>query len=187
MARRKMERVIEMTTEPIVGKRYLVPCVFNQGEWWPVYGPPHEDAEIIKFPDTHFHYDWRFMPDEEMIGYNGDRSHSRVLSKGTLNFRVYEKVRVCKRKMLEFPVLTTSRAGPEYGLKEIPFARALELAFAGENVIETSSGCRLCPHRKFRLNGLPTRDDGSVVCPGHGLCWGSDGKMVKRTTDIPKT
>jgi hypothetical protein len=58
-----MKRVSEITDEPVVGKFYMVPCVWYYGEWMPVIGPRHDDKEVIGFTDKHYHKDVRFVSD----------------------------------------------------------------------------------------------------------------------------
>jgi Rieske [2Fe-2S] domain len=73
----------------------------------------------------------------------------------------------CLRRMPRYPVRTN-------------FRKALEAAYVSATVID-KDGCRLCPHKGIPLHGLPTEKDGSVVCPGHGLRWTKDGKLVPRS------
>ncbi len=95
--------------EPLtVGRFYRVPCI--RAEMWkmmvPLFGPLHEDAEIVGFPEQHWHIDWRFIPERivEKWSYGGKWPlHSRVLSAKNTTGPV-ELLRLkCKRLMPEFP------------------------------------------------------------------------------------
>ncbi len=172
-----MQRVVDLKEEPIVGRRYLVPCVAIElrvlkGEthtWVPVFGGEHEDKDVIGFADMHWHFDLRFISDRIFRRTGGVPPIGSVDLKGVLvgNFdrRTVEKPRLCRRRMPPYP-------------RYVSFREPLEKAYKKATVIE-QDGCRLCPHRGLPLDGLPKRPDGSVVCRGHGLCWSREGKLVK--------
>jgi len=185
---------------PVIGRMYRVPCIeyptIYQGPtmWVPVYGPPHEDREIIGFPHQHYHVDIRFMSVRGLARYSGRINIleellsypmtvpvviAPSLEAGTQPARVAVspfpilKRRKCYREMPDFP-------GPvERRLQG--FCRSF-----GPLLEDTYQGCQLkldnpiCPHRGFRLAGLPQKD-GLVVCPGHGLRWDlRTGQMRRR-------
>lgn len=52
--------VEEMTTPPIVGQRYRVPCLYL-GLWVPVLTPRHADPELPGGAAPHYHLDLRFV------------------------------------------------------------------------------------------------------------------------------
>mgnify|MGYP000093004881 CR=1 FL=1 len=52
--------VEEMTTPPIVGHRYRVPCLYL-GLWVPVLTPGHADPELPGAAGPHYHLDHRFL------------------------------------------------------------------------------------------------------------------------------
>lgn len=53
---------------PIVGKRYLVPCVFSRWvmryDWWPVLGPPHQE-DLPEDTLWDWHLDPRFLTEDQ--------------------------------------------------------------------------------------------------------------------------
>jgi hypothetical protein len=64
-----------MRVEPVfkdkleIGKFYLVPTVYGplgfRMDYWPVLGPMHDDKEVIGFPLSHYHYDFRFFNSDQ--------------------------------------------------------------------------------------------------------------------------
>lgn len=162
----------------VVGRRYMVPTVkghiYRRLRHWPVIGPMHEDAEIINFPRSHFHIDWRFVPESDFRYALRFGKTFRVLSlvmtfgPETNNPDGVEPVTVrsrkCYRADIEFPVVF--------------FTQPLELKYASSALKEGL----ICPHRGLPLTGMKPDADGNVVCPGHGLRWNvCTGKLVRRT------
>lgn len=171
---------------PEVGRYYLVPQLRQIRTstkidkpplllWIPVHGPQHEDAEIIGFRYQHYHVDTRFMSDAFLFHYLAKYKSEYYLMGKTFaeeamiipviveSQSVYFKVespepvlrkRRCYREMPDFPPGTTTGFGPRLR------AVYADCQLDPENPI--------CPHRGFKLSGLPDRD-GVVICPGHGL------------------
>lgn len=148
-----MQKVSEMTTEPIVGKYYLVECVRHLGEWVAVIGDSHKDAELgADYP--HIHLDMRFLSAKQ----EARLSITRVIyDVPDINGRTLLKVR-CKRAMPEFPF-----PPPEYTNSHNIWTR-----FA-KQFVGRKAKCGKCPHRGMPLESLPKREDGTVICNGHGL------------------
>jgi len=178
-----IQRVSELTSGPIVGKYYLVPCVqtFN-GLWWPIIGPKHEDAEYINFPHQHYHYDLRFFGARQLT-YTQANNYKSLRDKGVryallmialegkLKDGITEKRLRCKRPMPSFPI-----AHPVTAQQTTWFPK-LEEAYKDKKLT-----CLRCPHRGLPLNGLPVKD-GKVICPGHGLQFNIEtGELVSRLT-----
>lgn len=168
-----------------IGKYYSVPTVYGQLyatlAHWPVIGPKHEDAEIINFPDLHYHVDWRFVPQRLLarVGWDftmrrsscsfdlpGQRSLGMPLHEGHMNVEglpppIQRRLK-CKRDFPPYPAAS--------------FIAPLEKKFAG---------CRLkknhaCPHRGVPLGSLPRDEHGVAQCPAHGLRWNlNTGLMVR--------
>lgn len=167
-----LTRVDKLTTEPVVGTLYLVPCVpgvvaMVGYDWMPVLLPAHADAEL-NVPEEHYHFDRRFMPlyprgpnaDEK---YNRGQSTSVLLAAGVDVF--WRRMR-CNRRMADFP----------FNEQVVP---VVEKMVAG---MRLQPGCLTCPHRGVSLANLPVDEDGCVVCPGHGLRWHLEsGLLVPRT------
>lgn len=188
-----MQRVDEITSPPVIGRYYLVPTIAfpydGTTQDWPVIGIKHTDADHLKFPDQHYHFDFRFFPKrtwDRFSGYsregltsfvtNIEAPHARVLSEFHHKQRhhpdlpempVYKRLR-CRR---DFSFLTVGR-----------FAHFAELhkAYAGRPAIRTEVGF-VCPHRLAPLSGLKANDAGTIQCPLHGLCFNSvTGEAVEQ-------
>jgi hypothetical protein len=174
-----MQKVSELTSEPEIGKFYLVPCVpTDDGEWWPVIGPKHEDLEHIGFPVEHYHYDLRFFSGDQlkatmlglpspMMRKSDDYALMAVAHSGKCG-KPIDKYRKCQRPMPDFPVKFVQAWFPK-----------LEAAYKSVKL----SSCLKCPHRGLPLKGLSVKD-ALVVCPGHGLRWNvQTGEMVSRLSE----
>lgn len=155
-----------------IGRYYRVPCVWVP--MWkikvPLFGPLHEDREIIGFPDEHWHIDWRFVPRAFMDRWTSRRSpHGLVLSKQNAVGSIETRRLKCKREMPVFPTHPNGNK-PVFWLADLEKAHADARLKCG----------RICPHRGLPLEGCPVRD-GIVVCPGHGLAWDVEtGALVRR-------
>ncbi len=167
-----MRRVTDMDEEPEVGKFYLVPCVLYKGVWTAVFGPLHDDRDLIGVEADHYHRDVRFADDDE-CEWLGSRFAEpsaeqcalfTIVITDHIESEIAYKRRKCRRRMPEFPH-KARRNGAIGGPSEPPWLRILEDAYRGAN-----AKCGRCPHRGFNLKGLPQKD-GKVVCPGHGLRW----------------
>ena len=180
-----LPRADELKTPPVVGKLYMVPCIWAEREWWPIMGPQHEDAEIIGFRAQHRHYDLRFVSPIQM-----DRLCERGWWKGALPWGedvvLTEKPdgdahgRVCiKRGTPRYRRLKCWREQPPYqvdGVSRPPWVAPLEQKLAGARI-----KCGKCPHRGLPLESLP-REPGIdiVTCPGHGLRWNlKTGELIR--------
>lgn len=171
-----IQRVDELTTEPVVGKYYLVPCAVDlpYAKAHPIFGLAHRDVEFFNFDVEHFHNDVRFMTlrflhlvcNEEFWRYEEDWAARVVL---TQVFRVdvprrfeYRRMK-CVRQMPDF-----------FNMLHEKNAQNLEAAFANKPL-----NCGKCPHRGTDLRSMPT-ENGVTVCPSHGLC--ADVKEQKIVT-----
>lgn len=68
-----------------VGTTYLVPTLYVS-PWQmavPILEPEHDDIEIIKFPQPHWHIDWRFMTE----AYTGVRMRNMICPHRGINLR----------------------------------------------------------------------------------------------------
>lgn len=174
-----MRRVSELTSEPEVGKFYLVPCVkVASGDWIPIVGTLHEDKEHIGFEEYHYHRDARFTSDKQNRRSTPDNMlDPEIYSMVVAVIRTeppVEKARKCRRRMPDFPLRARFNEHPPraFGAKWFP---TLERAYS-----KTKASCARCPHRGMLLNNLPVKD-GVVVCNGHGLAWDVEtGKLVSR-------
>ena len=160
-----------------IGQYYKIPCVkttprqrIGRGEWMPVIGPLHEDAEIIDFPYPHWHVDWRFASQKQRdriaygpFGYDERRLYALLIQHHTCDGQdllVESAIPTprrmkCKRRMPPYPM----------EVARLTFLRKLEAAYA-----HCTLKNKICPHRGFPLAGV--EQHGNVVtCPGHGLRW----------------
>lgn len=186
-----MQRVDEMTEAPVVGRMYLVPCIVitpaDCVDWvygsalartWPIIGPVHEDKKTIGFAPAHAHLDPRFLTRKEIK--NGYWTDAAVLGQPLClddgrgrNYlhrppAIVHCKRKCQREMPQWFDLARTRGRTLAGNGLLPWTRKLEAAHASRRI---KPDCRVCPHRRFPLGGLPVAEDGAVECPGHGLRW----------------
>lgn len=173
-----------------VGKFYRVPCVKAHGsqwdrifrrEWIPVMGPEHRDAEIVQFPHSHWHVDWRFAS-ERVLRRAVKANFSR--QGGPFNY-VLQRYGICGgTEDHGAPFVTTGdvvmrrvkcrRPMPDYPRKAAFWMTKLEDAFA-----QACMKNMVCPHRGMPLEGCE-RDGDVVICPGHGLRWNvKTGALVR--------
>jgi len=177
------ERIANLTTAPRIGWLYQVQCVFcdyaGAGEqWWPILGPLHDDLDYFKIEKSHYHFDARFLTARQMRylckGYPCE-SASLIALCNNWDKGPAEKLRRCYREMPTHPLSIASRwDGRTVHNSGLP---AMEKAYKSHRLNVEHP---VCPHRGFRLCGLP-QTDGVVVCPGHGLAWNlNTGRMVSR-------
>ncbi len=165
-----------MRIEPVfkekleIGKFYLVPTVYGplgfRLDYWPVLGPMHDDIEVIGFPLSHYHYDFRFFnsdqwacllrytrygsPNGAVMYHNPDNPETKP---GPIIFRR----RKCQREYPDFPFVR-AEGGWLPKLRE-KYKAAIMKDFT-------------CPHKGASLRGLPIDGAaGCVTCPLHGLRW----------------
>ena len=177
-----MKRVSELTSEPEVGKYYLVPVVVNlSGYACPVLGPEHEDREYIGVARNHYHYDLRFVADALIEHFCGHMLRTRPITCDPVELMMIfihftdivkgkpaERKMKCRRRMPKFPL--------EVGAQEALWMKPLEDAYAN-----TKLNCARCPHRGMPLSKDNADENGVVVCPGHGLAFNiNTGKLVSR-------
>lgn len=159
-----LEKVTEMTTEPIIGKFYLVPVAnVDINRQVPIIPIWHDDADIgINY--HHYHLDVRFMPEND-LDYDirfprdvatlgiilADRKKAEyywrwVVTAGDWTYRR----RKCRRRMPQ--------------MREVRNFNTIETKMLGRKI-----NCGKCPHRGFPLESLPKDENGHVICNGHGL------------------
>lgn len=146
-----------------IGRFYQVPTVRGQFHWilddWPVLGPLHQDEEIIKFPDLHYHFDFRFLNTWQYKYFQELRLqpvHRWVLTEHSgvkLGPVIYRKKK-CRRLMPGFPQIMGG------------WLTALAEAYKNHTFKDM-----ICPHKGASLRGLPVDAEGCITCPLHGLRW----------------
>lgn len=177
-----MDRVDEMTSPPIVGRYYLVPCAWGRLcpadplSWIPVTGPHHEDAKHLNFPWHHWHLDGRFLTPKMWadIGREPEPPLFTVLvdGKGPVEY-------ARRRCWREQPAYLGSPPRHPFPPSFLVSKSGLRAAYARARL---RGPCKVCPHRGVPLASLPASADGTVTCPGHGLKWDvSTGRLVRRS------
>lgn len=190
-------RIEDLAGPAEIGRIYNVPTILVPGRnaWSelfsgvavPIIGPLHEDAEFIGFKDQHWHVDWRFVSARVFARLPRHSIRpplifqaSKVITETMTVGAILRARRKCRREPLHFPDRFTDSGFLE-NRREIPWLRALELAFAGH-----SAKCGVCPHRGISLAGQPIVD-GARVCPGHGLRWdATTGSLAPRMAQIER-
>jgi hypothetical protein len=180
---------IDDVERPQIGKYYLVPCIWDRWlgaseRWIPVIGDWHNDPEIgAAF--YHFHFDLRFFSVNMMtVESQAETLMARVQRSPvpfetgseeerrgapSINFRNKRMM----REMPDFPACSPqSKPGGKANL-----LRKLEYLY--RDVV--LKDCLTCPHRGMNLKNLPRKEDGTVICNGHGLKWNlQTRRMVER-------
>jgi len=194
-----MERVIDLNTPPIVGKKYLLRCIktigFQHGKTHnlPVIGDFHTDQEIIGFPDFHIHVDWRFLSRSDWLDFSDkelrpDLVYASVISRKFV-IGEEEKPLRCNRNFPRFPLQI-----PEHHVEWFPELEKFyctSSSFRDDDSQKISQKIcnktkEICPHRGINLSSIASNINGIKVCPGHGLQWNSKGNLVPQVFDIDK-
>ncbi len=181
-----MKRVDELETAPVVGKFYLVPCVIevlDNGKsrgYLPVINNWHEDADIIGFKPHHYHYDVRFFRKADWADEYSAKQNPEQLARVYADWNRHMTVGDESPEPIVYRVMKCQREMPDFPLEirgaQAAWRRRLEKDYERANV----KSCRTCPHRGFKLGGLPQKN-GVVVCNGHGLAWNLEtGELVSR-------
>ncbi len=169
-----MKRIDEMMEPPIVGQYYMVPTVeyryFGRLDDWPVIGPKHEDAEILKFPWHHYHIDGRFLNARRVAFVLNQQlgSIEDIIGRRPLNYMtygvdphpypdpIYKRLR-CRTAAFDYP----------HGNQ--PAIKRMREMFASKSL--TGPCKRICPHRGAHLGSVSPNEHGIITCPLHGLRW----------------
>jgi nitrite reductase/ring-hydroxylating ferredoxin subunit len=175
---------IEDVDNPVVGKFYLVPCLWfslgfsDRNKWVPIIGPLHEDKDL-GIENNHYHHDVRFTPESLWEEYGGIKMMGRVMSEPPVKPMLIKVRRLrMKRQMPDFPKEDYAYADGE--VRVAPGTKNKVVAKLEKQFKDVRLTCRVCPHRGMSLKGLPVKD-GMVVCNGHGLRWNVEtGAMVVR-------
>ena len=170
----------ELRNPPVVGKNYMVECVFgtisNIGphtippRWWPVFTPSHQDS--IYFP--RYRTFWKDGEATDEVYYEDDpetphHHHVDPRFTGTDYYTPYEI------ENQNFHV--TIRPESKVQLREMTCVREMPIQILftgfGKNFLEDHNGkklnrCKICPHKGTPLASMPVVD-GKITCPAHGL------------------
>ena len=187
---------------PIVGRRYLRPCVRaswprTQPKWIPVVGTLHKDTEHLHADFLHIHVDHRFLCDrdrqralreaEDYERFDGVNPVfmipiSKVVPAGTVQtITVEEAIRSNHPVEKWLSVRRRPYLGPypEYPqVERTSWRLGLTAAYADHQLTDGHIG----PHQGTDLTGIAPDDDGVVTCPLHGLRWcARTGRIVAAT------
>lgn len=176
-----------------IGKFYRVPCLkartrltdgfpiyYWHGEWIPIIGPLHRDAEIIDFPFAHWHIDWRFVSAKVYEDVQGSRYDKSVLSMPFQQYPISARVEDTTQTMytgnVELRRLKCKRPMPSWE----PIREHVKwLAKLEESCAHLKMKNMVCPHRGIPLKSC-SQDGDVVMCPGHGLRWNvKTGELVR--------
>jgi hypothetical protein len=136
---------------------------------WPVIGPRHEDAKIIKFSHWHYHVDARFIAPRTWAFLERSWKGPEYAVASTP---------LCWRPMPEHPPIVFKERrcwrNPIYLGKNavlIPWLVKLQNAHAECRLLGPQ---KRCPHQGAPLASVHADAYGIVTCPLHGLRWHAD-------------
>ena len=171
-------KVDELESPPVIGKSYLVKCIWGDTEggdsrWLPIFGDPHVDdldaangdRDVAGVP--HIHYDLRFFTNGDcyMTGWNYKDALVVKLNQGLKCIDKYN-IRYRKREMI--------REWSLYLWESTEYLARFEQRYMDKKLDD----CKKCPHWGTDLRGIPVID-GKILCPLHKLLWDAkDGSLV---------
>ena len=169
-------------TEVVAGKYYKVPCAITPaGHKWvglkrlPLLGTVHEDRSVTGFWAWHIHIDSRFLPDSFGEGHGLlTRPLSLTTNRPLGDDRLDDRLDPLADAALDVLRFRAFRAEPPEW-PQVSWTRVLEDLHAN-----ASAACGVCPHRQIPLTAGRQMGDGVRQCPGHGLCWDRDGRLVRQ-------
>ena len=174
-------------TDVVAGKFYRVPCATHpDGKTWrfgvkhvPLLGTVHEDSDIVGFRPWHIHTDTRFLSFQNCSPLPFAGPALRALSTPlTLTDYWSDDVILTRWAFanLSMRLMKARRADPPEWLTGIAhWMPDLESSYAS-----ASAGCGVCPHRQIPLSAGRNMGNGVRQCPGHGLCWDREGRIVRK-------
>ncbi|HLP91434.1 MAG TPA: Rieske 2Fe-2S domain-containing protein [Nostocaceae cyanobacterium] len=184
---------INEVESPMVGKKYLVPCVYHEKDW-PFLGGRfvpviisniHEDSELGVYRH-HLHYDLRFV-----AGHKLTQNSVRKVFAVADEFR-----RINVEYKVEYKTPKTFADLEDLGLiawrirtcfrNYQPFSSndhdLINMVSKLEKLNGNKKACNyICPHRQMSFKGYLENSQGHITCPGHGLTWDKQtGELVKK-------
>ena len=167
-------------TEVVAGRYYKVPCAITpSGHKWlglkrlPLLGTVHEDRSVTGFWAWHIHIDSRFLPDYFGEGYGLLARPLSLTSNWPFEDDRLDPLADAVLEVLRFRAFRSEP--PELPPGIAPWKPALEDLYA-----DASAACGVCPHRQIPLTAGRQMGDGVRQCPGHGLCWDREGRLVRQ-------
>ena len=201
MARKRLQRVTDLSAPPVVGSYYLVPTVTYEYDGatraWPVYPSLHEDAEHLNFPWPHYHFDPRFLTHRMMSGFREDEWTSRTEAE-KLTAKVLQRLKkggwsevrpsaeeaaadTIPHPPIVWRRMQCKRETPVYPYGDRAPIKVIQSAFAGQQCRKNPAGW-VCPHRNYPLGSHVPDADGVITCPLHGLrIRAADGVVLTAT------
>lgn len=205
-----MERLVELTSPPVVGETYLVPCVearlrdhmtgvFTQPWELPVFGTIHRDPELGYYAGLdHLHLDQRFVQENYLRVAHGINA-KQLGSVPKANAIVNRGFSIPVIQMENAEIIKGPEERPRQCLREAPNLSRTTVNRDGSVSEWTIGGlhgfgrfedkygdrklkdCKVCPHRGIHLGSIPVRN-GVITCPGHTLDYDANtGCVVRRT------
>jgi len=187
-------------TNVVAGKYYMVPCANYTADschplWVPLLGTVHEDKEAIGFKAWHVHTDTRFLRLKQRDNPIDQQQENNIALSRPLSLTdpyclIYER---------EMPV-SVAYAPLEMRKKQARRTQSLEwkldktaywrngknwLLVLEDTYANANAACGVCPHRQIPLSAGRDMGNGVRQCPGHGLCWDRDGRMVRTADEAP--
>ncbi len=175
---RPLQRADRLKEPPVLGRYYLVPAILFRWrsygdtgnplegdglQWWPVWGPKHNDLEYFNFENLHYHVDPRFLTKRLWKRFGSWREPLADLQATPLNHA----------DLKDGPPKPTLRrmkctmVHSEWSFIDRSAVIDMNKAFAGQQARHGKRGF-VCPHKLFPL-GTVMPVDGVVTCPLHGL------------------
>jgi nitrite reductase/ring-hydroxylating ferredoxin subunit len=187
-------------TDVVAGKCYMVPCANYTADschprWVPLVGTVHEDRDAIGFKAWHVHVDTRFLTVKKCNNPIDQEEENLSALGRPLSLTC---PRVCN---YDSEVLLSSAHAP-LKVRRMQARRAESLEWKFNDLTDWRNGknwlitledtyanafpaCGVCPHRQIPLSAGRDMGKGVRQCPGHGLCWDRDGRMVRTAEEAP--
>jgi len=140
-----------------VGRDYLVPCIEEGGELFPVLGEPHSGlaSECISPLGDHFHFDWRFMCESSKC-WNWDAFFAKTV------------------KLRKMECLRLSPTKPLHRKPHWPFSiERLHRLCENKKLGKSDYKYNVCIHRETPIL------NSCGECPSHGLIWDLETGKLK--------
>ncbi|MGP1387359.1 MAG: Rieske 2Fe-2S domain-containing protein [Thainema sp.] len=168
---------IDEVKRPVSGSLYLVPCLLDNWQFWPVIPHIHTDDfnDLTREIGSHIHYDTRFLSWEQVCSLLDDRqdmsneeAHQWYWSQAmALVHAASKQIRLQYR-----PVRCVWSDFPER--RAAYTAEELKRLYANARMCD-----RKCPHHQFDLSNIRPNRKGLIECPLHGLTFDQQtGKVV---------
>lgn len=169
-------RIDQLQGAPEVGATYLVPAARRKwpsigltkggsasmrlaASWWPLVGPLHNDAEYFEVHANHYHYDIRFLTDQQLRTFDYHKRHDSM---------AMAAIQIAHGLLPEWRPLKCRRLQPEYPHADQLMIRRLNRAYEGMQAPCNTRGW-VCPHKNFPLSSYVPDAQGVITCPLHGL------------------